>query len=180
MLSKRALVIGLSLLLLTLCVINFVYSWTHTLLHALMIVIMLVLSVILVWDGIQPPVTIYGACICAEEGTPLDNGIITVDGVDYQNVTVVKCAVSAIGGVKAKTASSGAYTLNVRRGYNLKLMVTATHYHRYGTGPDATLKKCTYAYTELLSHSEVGDSAKVERNFSLAPDTVEELSTLQE
>jgi hypothetical protein len=60
-------------------------------------------------------------------------------------------------------------------------MVTSTHYHRHGTGPDATLKKCTYSYTETLGYREVEDSTRiVERNFSVAPDTFEELSNLQE
>ncbi len=167
------------------CVITFAYARTRTLLTPLTMTIALLLSVLFVLQPGQYAVdrfTIHGNCICAEDGTPLSNDIVTFDGVDYQNVTVVKwSAGSAVGEGEAKTSSSGAYTLNVRRGYNLKLMVTSTHYHRHGTGPDATLKKCTYSYTETLGYREVEDSTKtVERNFSVAPDMFEELSNLQE
>ena len=166
-------------------VITFAYTRTRTLLTPLIMVIALVLSFLFVIHPGQYAVdrlTIHGSCICADDGTPLDNELVTVDGVDYQNVTVVKwSAGSAVGEGEVKTSSSGAYTLNVRRGYNLRLTVTSTHHHRHGTGPGVPLKKCTYAYTETLGHREGEDSPKtVERNFSVAPDKVEELSPLQE
>ena len=151
------------------CIITFAYRRTRTLLTPSTMAIAIFLSFLFVqpaWYTVDR-LTIHENCICAEDGTPLSNEIVTVDGKDYQNVTVVKwSAGSAVEKGGTTTSPSGSSTLNFRRGFNLKLTITSTHYHRHGTGPDATFKKCTYSYTEMLGHSEVGDSAKVERNTS--------------
>ena len=131
--------------------------------------------------------TIHGNCICAVDGSPLDNGIVTYGGKDYQNVTVVKWNAGRKLKGEAKTSASGMYTFkDAPHGYNLKLTVTSTHYHQHGTGQNATVKKCTYSYTEPLKAKEVeayfwdreveGKATEIlEKNLSVTPDTVEKL-----
>ena len=117
--------------------------------------------------------TMRGNCICADDGTPLDNGVVTHGGNDYKNVTVVKWSGGRQEG-KATTTSSGTYTFQNAppRGYHIEITVTSTHYHQHGTGASSSLKKCTYSHTEYLS--DVGEVIEiVERNFVLKPDTVE-------
>ncbi len=119
------------------------------------------------------PFTMHGTCICADDGTPLDNEVVTYEGNDYKNVTVVKWEGGRQEG-KTTTTSSGAYTFKNTppRGYHLKLTVTSTHYHQHGTGASSALKKCTYSHTEYLR--DVGNVVEtVERNFALKPDTVD-------
>ena len=112
---------------------------------------------------------VFFSCICADDGTPLDNGVVTYGGNDYKNVTVVKCAGGRQEG-KTTTTSSGAYTFQntLPRGYNFELTVTSTHYHQHGTGASSSLKKCIYSHTEYLN--DVGDVIEtVEKDFVLKP-----------
>ena len=158
------------------CVITFAFTRTRTLLTPLIMTI----GVLLFFQCVVQPTwyavhrfTMHGSCICADDGTPLDNGVVTHDGNDYKNVTVVKWDAGPRED-KITTTSSGAYTFQntLPRGYNFELTVTSTHYHQHGTGASSSLKKCTYSHTEYLS--DVGDVIEtVERNFALKPDTVE-------
>ena len=120
--------------------------------------------------------TMYGNCICADDDTPLDNGIVTYEGNDYKNVTVVKWDAGwRTGKGETTTTSSGVYKFQnvLPRGVHINLTVTSTHYHQHGTGASASLKKCTYSHTEYIS--DVGEVIEtVERNFALKPDTVED------
>ena len=158
------------------CVITFAFTHTRTLLTPLTMTI----GVFLFFQYVVQPTwyavnrfTMHGNCICAEDGTPLDNGVITYGGNNYKNVTVVKWDAGPQEG-KTTTTSSGTYRFQnvLPRGYNIALTVTSTHYHQHGTGASSSLKKCTYSHTEYLS--DVGDAIEtVERNFTLKPDTVE-------
>ena len=158
------------------CVITFAFTRTRTLLTPLTMTV----GVSLFFQYIVQPTwhdpnrfTMYGNCICADDSTPLDNGIVTYEGNDYKNVTVVKWDGGRQEG-KTTTTSSGVYTFQnlLPRGYHIKLTVTSTHYHQHGTGASTSLKKCTYSHTRYLS--DVGDVIEpVERNFVLKPDTVE-------
>ena len=158
------------------CVITFAFTRTRTLLTPLTMAI----GVPLFFQYIVQPMwhaphrfTMHGTCICADDGTPLDNGIVTYDGNDCKNVTVVKWDGGRQEG-KTTTTSSGAYSFQnvLPRGFHLEFTVTSTHYHQHGTGVSPSLKKCTYSHTEYLSN--VGDVIEtVERNFVLKPDTVE-------
>ena len=158
------------------CVITVAFTRTRTLLTPLTMTI----GVFLFFQYIAQPTwyaanrfTMHGNCICADDGTPLDNGVVTHGGNDYKNVTVVKWDAGPQEG-QTTTTSSGAYTFQNAppRGYNIKLTVTSTHYHHHGTGASSSLKKCTYSHTEYLS--DVGEVIEiVERNFVLKPDTVE-------
>ena len=158
------------------CVITFAFTRTRTLLTPLIMTI----GVFVFFQYVVQPTwyavhrfTMHGNCICADDGTPLDNGVVTHGGNDYKNVTVVKWDAGPRED-KITTTSSGAYTFQntLPRGYNFELTVTSTHYHQHGTGPSSSLKKCTYSHTEYLS--DVGDVIEtVERNFVLKPDTVE-------
>ena len=115
----------------------------------------------------------HGNCICADDSTPLDNGVVTHGSNDYKNVTVVKWDAGPQKG-ETTTTSLGAYKFQnvLPRGYNIELTVTSTHYHQHGTEQSPSLKKCTYSHTEYLS--DVGEVIEiVERNFVLKPDTVE-------
>ena len=150
------------------CVITFAFTRTRTLLTPLTMVV----GVFLFFQYVVQPTwyaanqfTIHGNCICADDGTSLDNGVVTHGGNDYKNVTVIKWDAGPQEG-KTTTTPSGAYTFqNAQpRGYNIELTVTSTHYHRHGTGSSASLKKCTYSHTEYLS--DVGDATDtVEINF---------------
>ena len=158
------------------CVITFAFTRTRTLLTPLIMTI----GVFLFFQCVVQPTwyavhrfTMHGNCICADDGTPLDNGVVTHDGNAYKNVTVVKWDAGPRED-KITTTSSGAYTFQntLPRGYNFELTVTSTHYHQHGTGPSSSLKKCTYSHTEYLS--DVGNVVEtVEKNFALKPDTVE-------
>ena len=158
------------------CVITFVFTRTRTLLTPLTMTI----GVFLFFQYVAQPTwytvhrfTMHGNCICADDGTPLDSGVVTYGGNDYKNVTVVKWDAGPQEG-KTTTTSSGAYTFQnvLPRGYNIALTVTSTHYHQHGAGPTPSLKKCTYSQTEYLSAIEDATET-VERNFVLEPDTVE-------
>ena len=158
------------------CIITFGYQRTRTLLTPLTMTI----GVFLFFQYVAQPTwydanqfTMHGNCICADDGIALDNGIVTYGGNDYKNVTVVKWDTGPQEG-RTTTTSSGAYTFQngLPRGYNIKLIVTSTHYHQHGTEPSPSLKKCTYSHTEYLS--DVKDVTEtVERNFGLKPNTVE-------
>ncbi len=158
------------------CVITFAFTRTRTLLTPLTMTI----GVFLFFQYVAQPTwyaanrfTMHGNCICADDGTPLDNGVVTHGGNDYKNVTVVKWSGGRQEG-KATTTSSGTYTFQNAppRGYHIEITVTSTHYHEHGTGASSSLKKCTYSHTEYLS--DVGEVIEiVERNFALKPDTVE-------
>ena len=158
------------------CVITFVFTRTRTLLTPLTMTI----GVFLFFQYVAQPTwytvhrfTMHGNCICADDGTPLDNGVVTHGSNDYKNVTVVKWSGGRQEG-KATTTSSGTYTFQNAppRGYHIEIAVTSTHYHQHGTGASSSLKKCTYSHTEYLS--DVGEVIEiVERNFTLKPDTVE-------
>ena len=158
------------------CVITFAFTRTRTLLTPLTMVV----GVSLFFQYIIQPTwhdpnqfTMHGTCICADDDTPLDNGIVTYEDNNYKNVTVVKWDGGRQEG-KTTTTSSGAYTFQnaLPRGYHIEFTVTSTHYHQHGTGASASLKKCVYSHTEYLS--DVGNVVKtVERNFALKPDTVE-------
>ena len=157
-------------------VITFVFTRTRTLLTPLTMTI----GAFLFFQYVAQPTwytvhrfTMHGNCICADDGTPLDNGIVTYNSNDYKNVTVLKWKGGRQEG-QTTTTSSGTYTFQntLPRGYNFELTVTSTHYHRHGTGTSASLKKCIYFHTEYLS--DVGNVVEtVERNFALKPDTVE-------
>ena len=113
--------------------------------------------------------TMYGNCICANDGMPLDNRVVTYGGDNYKNVTVVKWSGGRQEG-KTTTTSSGAYRLQnvLPRGFHIKFTVTSTHYHQHGTGASASLKKCTYSHTEYLN--DVGERIDiVARDFALKP-----------
>ena len=158
------------------CVITFAFTRTRTLLTPLTMTI----GVFLFFQYVAQPTwyapnrfTIHGNCICADDSTPLDNGVVTYGGNNYKNVTVVKWEGGRQEG-KTRTTSSGTYTFQnaLPRGYHIELTVTSTHYHQHGTGASASLKKCVYSHTEYLSG--VGNVVEtVERNFALKPDTVE-------
>ena len=159
------------------CVITFAFTRTRTLLTPLTMAV----GVPLFFQGIIQPTwydpnrfTMHGTCICADDGTPLDNGIVTYDGNDYKNVTVVKWDAGWRGGKgKTTTTSSGTYTFQNAppRGYIIKLTVTSTYHHQHRIGASASLRKCTYSHTEYL---DVGDTTEtVEKNFVLKPNTVE-------
>ena len=158
------------------CVITFAFTRTHTLLTPLTMTI----GVFLFFQYVVQPTwydpnrfTIRGNCICVDDGTPLDNGIVTHGGNDYKSVTAVKWEGGRQEG-KTTTTSSGAYTFQnaLPRGYHIKLTVTSTHYHQHGIGASASLKKCVYSHSEYLS--DVGNAVEaVEKNFALKPDTVE-------
>ena len=158
------------------CVITFAFTRTRTLLTPLTMAV----GVSLFFQYIVQPTwydpnrfTMHGTCICADDGIPLDNGIVTYDGNDYKNVTVVKWDGGRQEG-KTTTTSSGAYTFQNAppRGYHIELTVTSTHYHQHGIGASASLKKCVYSHTEYLS--DVGNVVEtVEKNFVLEPDTAE-------
>ena len=157
-------------------IITFVFTRTRTLLTPLTMTI----GVFLFFQYVAQPTwytvhrfTMHGNCICADDGTPLDNGVVTHGGNDYKNVTVVKWDTGQQEG-KTTTTSSGKYTFQNAppRGYHIKLTVTSTHYHQHGIGESASLKKCAYSHTEYLS--DVGNTVEpVEKNFVLEPDTVE-------
>ena len=115
------------------------------------------------------PLTMHGICICADDGTPLDNGVVTYGGDNYKNVTVVKWSGGRQEG-KTTTTSSGAYRFQnaLPRGFHLKFTVTSTHYHQHGTGASSSFKKCTYSHTEFLR--DVGKVIEtVEKDFALKP-----------
>ena len=162
------------------CVITFAFTRTRTLLTPVTMAIGVVLFfqyfVESTWydawyDAAR--FTMHGNCTCADDGTPLDNGVVTRGGNDYKNVTVVKWSGGRQEG-KATTTSSGTYTFQNAppRGYHIEITVTSTHYHQHGTGASFSLKKCTYSHTEYLG--DVGEVIEiVERNFALKPDTVE-------
>ena len=117
--------------------------------------------------------TMHGICIRADDGTPLDNGVVTYGGDNYKNVTVVKWKGGRQEG-KTTTTSSGAYRFQnvLPRGFILKFTVTSTHYHQHGTGASASLKKCTYSHTEFFE--DVGEIIEiVEKDFALKPTKVE-------
>ena len=158
------------------CVITFAFTRTRTLLTPLTMTI----GIFLFFQYVVQPTwyavnrfTMHGNCICADDGAALDSGVVTYNGNDYKNVTVVKWDAGPQEG-KTTTTPSGAYIFEneLPRGYNIELTVTSTHYHQHGTGASPSLKKCTYSHTEYLS--DVGDAIEtVERNFTLKPDTVE-------
>ena len=158
------------------CVITFAFTRTRTLLTPLTMTI----GVFVFFQCVVQPTwyavnrfTIHGNCICVDDDTPLDNGIVTYGGNDYKNVTVVKWEGGRREG-ETTTTSSGAYIFQnvLPRGYHIELTVTSTHYHWHGTESSPSLKKCTYSHTESLRG--VKDAPKnVERNFGLEPDTVE-------
>ena len=158
------------------CVITFTFTRTRNLLIPLTTTI----GVFLFFQYVAQPTwytvhrfTMHGNCICADDGMPLDNGIVTHGGDNYKNVTVVKWSGGRQEG-ETTTTSSGVYRFQnvLPRGYNIALTVTSTHYHQHGTGASSSLKRCTYSHTEYLS--DVGDAVEtVERNFALKPDTVE-------
>ena len=157
------------------CVITFALTRTRTLLTPLTMAI----GVSLFFQYIVQPTwydpnrfTMHGTCICADDGTPLDNGVATYGGDNYKNVTVVKWVGGRQEG-KTTTTSSGAYRFQnvLPRGFILKFTVTSTHYHQHGTGASASLKKCTYS-AEFFE--DVGGIIEiVEKDFALKPDTVE-------
>ena len=162
------------------CVITFAFTRTRTLLTPLTMVI----GVVLFFQHFVEPTwydawydatrfTMHGNCICADDSTPLDNGVVTHGSNDYKNVTVVKWDAGPQKG-ETTTTSLGAYKFQnvLPRGYNIELTVTSAHYHQHGTEQSPSLKKCTYSHTEYLS--DVGEVIEiVERNFVLKPDTVE-------
>ena len=158
------------------CIITFAFTRTRTLLTPLTITI----GVFLFFQYVAQPTwyaanrfTMHGSCICAADGTPLDNGVVTHGGNDYKNVTVVKWSGGRQKG-ETTTTSSGAYTFQNAppRGYHIEIAVTSTHYHQHGTESSPPLKKCTYSHTEYIS--DVGEVIEtVERNFVLKRDTVE-------
>ena len=160
------------------CVITFAFTRTRTLLTPLTMTIGVSLFFQYIND-VQPTwydpnrFTMYGNCICVEDGTPLDNGVVTYRGNNYKNVTVVKWSGGRQEG-KTTTTSSGAYSFQnvLPRGVHIKVTITSTHYHRHGTGASSSLKKCTYSQTQYLS--DVEDVIEpVERNFVLNPDKIE-------
>ena len=158
------------------CVITFTFTRTRNLLIPLTMTV----GVFLFFQYVAQPTwytvhrfTMHGNCICADDGTPLDNGIVTHGGNDYKNVTVVKWEGGRRAG-KTTTTSSGAYRFQnvLPHGFHIEFTVTSTHYHQHGTGVSASLKKCVYSHTEHLS--DVGYAVEtVERNFALKPDTAE-------
>ena len=158
------------------CVITFAFTRTRTLLTPLTMTI----GVFLFFQYVAQPAwyaasrfTIHGSCICADDRTPLNNRIVTYDGDNYKNVTVVKWDAGRQKG-ETTTTSSGTYKFQnvLPRGYNIEITVTSMHYHQHGTRASSSLKKCTYSHTEYLS--DVGKVIEiVERNFVLKPDTVE-------
>ena len=158
------------------CVITFTFTRTRNLLIPLTMTV----GVFLFFQYVAQPTwytvhrfTMHGNCICAADGTPLDNGIVTYGGKDYTNVTVVKWDDGRRSG-KTTTMPSGVYRFQnvLPRGYNIALTVTSTHYHQHGTGASSSLKRCTYSHTGYLS--DVGYVIEtVQRNFVLEPDTVE-------
>ena len=81
------------------CVITFTFTRTRNLLIPLTMTV----GVFLFFQYVAQPTwytvhrfTMHGNCICAADGTPLDNGIVTYGGKDYTNVTVVKWERSAV------------------------------------------------------------------------------------
>lgn len=97
--------------------------------------------------------TMHGICICADDDTPLDNGVVTYGGNDYKNVMVVKWDAGwRTGKEETTTTSSGVYRFQnvLPRGYHIKLTVTSTHYHQHGTGASASLKKCVFPIPNIL------------------------------
>ena len=74
--------------------------------------------------------TMHGNCICADDGTPLGNRVVTYGGDNYKNVTVVKWAGGRQEG-KTTATSSGAYKLQsvLPRGFHIKFTVGSTLFY---------------------------------------------------
>lgn len=74
------------------CIITFAFTRTRTLLTPLAMTI----GVFLFFQYVAQPTwyaanrfTIHGSCICADDSTPLDSGVVTYGGNNYKNVMVV-------------------------------------------------------------------------------------------
>ena len=74
--------------------------------------------------------TMYGNCICADDGMPLGNGVVTYGGDNHKNVTVVKWSGSRQEG-KTTTTSSGTYKFQnvLPRGFHIKFTVGNTLFY---------------------------------------------------
>ncbi len=163
------------------CIITFAYQRTRTLLTP---VILTAGGILFSLYVVQPTdwyalnrYTIRGICVCSVDGAALDNGIVTQDGREYQNLTVVKWNAGTQGGKgETTTSETGAFEFEkaAPRGYNAVLTVTSTHYHSHGTGGQLRLKKCVYTHTVPLVSPE--DAIEiVEKDFALIPKTAAEL-----
>ena len=163
------------------CIITFAYQRTRTLLTPVLLTTGGILFSLYV---VQPTdwyafnrYTVRGNCVCSIDGAALDNGIVTHNGSEYRNLTVVTWDAGAQGGKgETTTSATGAYEFEtaVPRGYNVVLKVTSTHYHSHGTGGQLRLKKCVYTHTvPLISPDDAIEI--VEKDFALIPKTAVEL-----